>query len=764
MTMKRNIVYLALALAAVAFTSCSKEEQGSLCDNPLRANMERATGKTHLVSDDDLNLKWDERLYSEKIYVYTEVGTDNQGHPIYNAAEYSSTEVTNNGSTAEFGLTNGDCLEGANYKAFYPAWNCVIDEQSTMTQPSDWNWFSGTSWRNRTDRNIGNPNYGQWNTPSVATTSKMVSKMNLPSTQYYGATSMRNAPMMAESSSTSRSLDFYNLCGGLDLELKESYDVYVTKIEIITDNQQISGNFDIMPANTGSDDDALNRNHPYLETSQITNINDENKRWNTVVLDCTNENNGDGININTNGNDEGTHFYISLPVGEYNSFYIIVHTNDGKEAVKRIRLIDGNTFDIQRSKFSQIMFEDNTYVTPPGIVPGKYSVDPTHQVYFAHGNLWYAPYLGSPWINEPGENTGNAPATYKWYIAYEQFDNFSYGSDPYHQGNGNPYNWYNTRTTAGSYEGEDVPQQGDKWELYCWSNGTQDNFGRTTTTSTGRNSVLTGGKFVDWGTNPIYNGTSVPNTWRTLTGGPSSEWHYLLMERTTSSGANGASQAQVLDGPHFNHYGENGARWALCRVGGVPGLLIFPDEYEWPDGVEKPYYVNTIKKDSVYHYHYKNLGTSNNPIWLDYEYTPVDWMGNDVPDYSMTRAVRGDDQIPVGDPSYPASMSCDFRKLEMAGFTFLPCVGLRHGDDIRYPGGLYDPDATEYDPDAGWGQDLRYYSASPNGDGNAYYIGVKLSGNDRMDLIFGQTTDNAAGLNSNSRQWGRAVRLVMDVR
>lgn len=57
---------------------------------------------------------------------------------------------------------------------------------------------------------------------------------------------------------------------------------------------------------------------------------------------------------------------------------------------------------------------------------------------------------------------------------------------------------------------------------------------------------------------------------------------------------------------------------------------------------------------------------------------------------------------------------------------------------------------------------IRYNSASPAGDDKAYYLGVKLSGDDRMDIIAGDVADNSDGNTSNNRYWGRAIRLVMD--
>lgn len=755
--MKRNILVLGLALLTIAFASCSKEES-RLCQDPFVAHTEGSNAKTHLVDDNNLNVKWDLDLVNqpEEIYVYAQVSTTTTGEPYYNVARYEADEVTEGGTKAHFNVvTEGDCVDGAVYKAFYPANDCDIQESQVQTGTErvrgSWHW-NVTRYRYSQHQHKyveddsgdfilvdgqyvnksgfeGNEAYGYYDYTDEPTygTSEIITSMTLPSTQYFHDLSMRQSPMYAEG--TSRDLDFYNLCGGLDLYLEEA-GITVSRIEIITHDQQITGTFEIQEAAVSHNvtNDPLNRNRPYFKTSTIEDINDQTQNWNKLELDCDYQG-CPGVDI-TNGE----HFYITLPVGNYNSFEIAVYTNDGECAVRKMTLDQGHTFAIERSKFSTITFHDMPFTPIPGIVPGIFSVNDTHQVYFAHGNLWWAPYTGSPWANEPHGNQGD-----QWFIAYEQFDNFSFGENAW--GYPNPYNYYGPidtmTTTSGKHQ--NVPQQLDYYELFCFSTGTQDRFGAIIPhmTWSGRNNDrrpsfdddrLTGGNYVEWGTLPIKNGTSVEGQWRTLTGGTNGEWQYLMQRRSVTN-----HNAQAIGSC------TEGARYALVRVGGVPGLLLFPDHFTWPEGVTVPTYINTLLKE---------------------DNTNVNWMGNDVPNYSMVRAQEGDDQYIVGVncTELPASMTCDFRKLEKAGFVFLPCVGLREGDDIRYCGGM------PGERDNGWGQDLRYYSASPSGSTQAFYLGVKLSGSDRMQLIAGDVADNAEGLVSNDRGYGRAVRLVMDVR
>lgn len=776
--MKRNILILMLAMLAMVATSCKKEDAATLCKDAFRGRIEQSNTKTHLVSDDDLRLKWDLDLdaYPEEIIVYAQIGTDADNNPIYDMAEYSATDVTQGGTKAQFDLSNGSCVTGSKYKAFYPAdfvdvatserWEIKDGwEQGTGTYSNRVRRIgSGTAWKNATTVNDNNratyynriiePIYG---TTTIATT------MTLPTTQLYKDLSMRQSPMMAEAEGDTRDLQFYNMCGGLELYFQQE-GVKITHLELVTDNQMLSGQFTIHDGLTLDDGqtDPFNRNHAYIETSDRGAVTAQNENWNTVTLDCTNIVNPDGsIGVDITN---GENFYITLPVGEYESFYIVAYSEDGTQFVKKLKLEAGHEFVIQRSKFSRIEFHDPEFVTPPGTVPGEFSVSPNHHVYFAHGNLWYAPYLGSPWANEPGESAGT-----QWYIAYEQFDNFATGTDPYGYNGGanadkyldgsatyvNPYDWYGdiSRNVSYNTSRESTPKQTeDAWELYCWSNGGEgySNFGRTFVNNVNNGSPLVGGSYTEWGSNPIYNGTSVPNQWRTLTGGAEGEWHYLLMDRRAASAGGQYDDAQPLDGTPFNggsFVGSNneGARWALVMVAGVPGLLIFPDHYTWPAGVPRPKYINTLLKEDG----------RNSIDWINEEST-------DVPNYTFCRAERGDDvDYDLDDPNCPLSMNNEFRRLEMAGFVFLPCVGQRNGYDIRYCGGLNNP--TTGTDGNGWGQCIRYYSASPAGSDLAYYLGVKLSGDDRMDIIAGGTEDNVESLVSNSRFWGRAIRLVMDV-
>lgn len=71
--------------------------------------------------------------------------------------------------------------------------------------------------------------------------------------------------------------------------------------------------------------------------------------------------------------------------------------------------------------------------------------------------------------------------------------------------------------------------------------------------------------YADWG---VYNaiGDDAPGTWRTLT---RDEWDYLVNRRAASS----------VDG-------TDSARYAEATVCGVKGLILFPDRFERPEGID----------------------------------------------------------------------------------------------------------------------------------------------------------------------------------
>ena len=161
-------------------------------------------------------------------------------------------------------------------------------------------------------------------------------------------------------------------------------------------------------------------------------------------------------------------------------------------------------------------------------------------------------------------------------------------------------------------------QSAGAWDKFGWSTSATT-YGMSTSSSNGDYS----GDFVDWG-------ATMGAGWRTLT---SDEWAYLLKTRSAST-VNGT---------------ENG-RYAKAKVNNVPGIILFPDTYTHPAGVEAPTGVNATDE--------------------------YGWEGN----------------------SYTAA---DWTKMESAGCVFLPAAGCRYGSEMIGLGsygyyGSATPDGADY--------------------------------------------------------------------
>ena len=119
----------------------------------------------------------------------------------------------------------------------------------------------------------------------------------------------------------------------------------------------------------------------------------------------------------------------------------------------------------------------------------------------------------------------------------------------------------------------------------------------------------------DWGVyNPIEDGGNQAGMWRTLT---KDEWEYLLFTRNASTVG-----------------GTDNARYAIATIVGTAGLIILPDDFTMPDGVNALVNINTT-----------DANFTNN------SYTTEQWM-----------------------------------KLELAGAIFLPAAGYRMGTNITDAG------------------------------------------------------------------------------
>ena len=96
----------------------------------------------------------------------------------------------------------------------------------------------------------------------------------------------------------------------------------------------------------------------------------------------------------------------------------------------------------------------------------------------------------------------------------------------------------------------------DTFDVFGWGTGDNPTYER----------CEEGAKFVDWGINPIANGGEYK--WRTLT---KDEWHYVVMERPNAI--------------NLVAYG---------KVENVKGLILLPDAWEQPEGVQFTSIADTV--------------------------------------------------------------------------------------------------------------------------------------------------------------------------
>ena len=185
-----------------------------------------------------------------------------------------------------------------------------------------------------------------------------------------------------------------------------------------------------------------------------------------------------------------------------------------------------------------------TDAEPPAPVEGKYTINNTgRQVNFAKGNVQATTIDGNTWT---------------WAFAEHQWDYIG----------GNAAN--TTIINPGVVNGAGTV------DLFGWLGTSSNNAGATMYgISNSKNQddygTETNDLLYDWGW-LIGDGT----IWRTLT---QNEWYYLLFYR------------------HNTTIGGKEARFAKGTVNNVPGLILFPDEYEHPAGVTTPTGINALTND-----------------------------------------------------------------------------------------------------------------------------------------------------------------------
>jgi uncharacterized repeat protein (TIGR02543 family) len=179
-----------------------------------------------------------------------------------------------------------------------------------------------------------------------------------------------------------------------------------------------------------------------------------------------------------------------------------------------------------------------------GALNGLFSVSANKKVLFSKGNLQYNT-LGTHACADGTNQKGT------WRFAEHQYDTIGISQ---RQKAENYYGWVSAFGwgTSGWNSGASVYQP---WA--CTGDNYQDYY-----PGGNANNDLTGDyAFADWGVyNAILNGGNQPQLWRTLS---KSEWEYLLQGRPNA--------AQLC---------------TTAKIAGVNGMILLPDNFEMPDGVQ----------------------------------------------------------------------------------------------------------------------------------------------------------------------------------
>ena len=203
-------------------------------------------------------------------------------------------------------------------------------------------------------------------------------------------------------------------------------------------------------------------------------------------------------------------------------------------------LVAGKIYNITRS-------------AAPAPVAAPFSVSSTKQVYFAPGNL-RAKYKDGTWT---------------WSFSPNQWSYVGNAS------NNTNINGNGTVSAGGELYVDLFGWVGNSSTVLT---GAIAKYGISNSTTSSDYSTVAGEALKsDWSV--VANAANLDghNDWRTLTGGNSGEWKYLLETRSASTVS-----------------GTANARYCKATVNSVPGLVLFPDSYTHPTGVTAPTNINFV--------------------------------------------------------------------------------------------------------------------------------------------------------------------------
>jgi len=297
--MKKYFIFIAAATALLLTTSCQKDETVQC----FTARLEKSSSDAKTILS-GTHIYWNHN--SDQVEIYDASGT----HATFLAQQHSTHREDR--TYANLVNTSNTLSTSGGYKAIYPA--------------------------------------------SIAKGSNTI---ELPRVQTSTDGSLTGYPMYAESSN--KSLQFYNLCSVLKLNLEKAGES-VSKIQIVTD-KLTTGTFTI----------AYNGGNPTL-----TPTNGYNNHTAVTTLQL-----GTAQSINT-----AKDFYIYLPAFNYSYMQIKVYNAQGLLFFKTWqKTANENPMTLVRSRYHTITFGENDLEFHEGNVNGKFHVSSTKIVTFANGNL-----------------------------------------------------------------------------------------------------------------------------------------------------------------------------------------------------------------------------------------------------------------------------------------------------------------------------------------------------------------------------------------
>ena len=341
--------------------------------------------------------------------------------------------------------------------------------------------------------------------------------------------------------------------------------------------------------------------------------------------------------------------YTITPASATNEIFVAI-PGFTDQTVKLTATVGSETYT---STSSAKTLENGKYYAITVGMPKKvlgFSIDATHQIEFAKGNLQYK------------------HSETKWRIATNQYDFIgTYFTAHIFSGS---KGYFNDPAIGNVYEGgvkcnntnEDI---GDVMSIDCWI----DLFGWNTwnkpllVSDDPADFATDQSSFTDWGANVIYDG-DVPrpaNYWRTPT---MDEWMYIIGGRTNAQYLCGLASITVPT-PEGNVE--------------TKGMILLPDEFVKPDGITFHHMT-----DNTANYYLAYQGTSVNEV---YQGTPNAYPNTiyDKPSpisatifNNYLNAALEDDHYLYNQNRYTVSQ---WEQLEAAGAVFLPAAGwsqIRH--------------------------------------------------------------------------------------